>query len=398
MALDTAKESYNAQEQAQAVLKSLEEELKEKQLVQERLVLIDTALKQSLESEKELLAQYDVHKVRFSQAQFQKVEMEKIRYKSDHLAKVIEEEVRAIRLQVTTWRQVLRRQRSEGSTTSYEEEREQVQRELNNLQLLGAQKLKLREEELLKKEALRAHVQKLTDAHILELAALDREAQNVTHSLKTAQLKQQELTQKCLLKTKELEELTTRLSTMKSSAQPSNDDTISLYEKMLEHRKGYYHTFISRANSLKSLLAGILQKKQLVTSSEQPVCPLCEQVTDRDHLTHKFTREENLRTHQLTRLTQVCTALKAALIIEHTNLEVLKKNREYQQVLQVQLIELEKQCQKGLLEGELLNKELIAVGDAFALYTQQLQTLSAQRSLLVESFEKRAPRYHLSHP
>ncbi len=105
---------------------------------------------------------------------------------------------------------------------------------------------------------------------------------------------------------------------MKSGILPSNDDAISHHEKMLERRKGYYHSFISRANSLKSLIASILQKKQLVTSSEQPVCPLCEQITDRDHLTQKFTREEKLRTHQLTRLTEVCTTLKSALIAEHT--------------------------------------------------------------------------------
>ncbi len=394
LALDTAKEAHNVQEQAAATLKNLEDALKEKQTIQEQLNLINATLLQFLEKEKALRADYEGHAKQVAQAQLQKIAAEKMLFKQEHLAKRIEEEISTIRTQARTWREVLRKQRSEQAV-SPEQEREQLQKELHTLQGLGAQKLKLKEEVLLKREALRAHTQKLIDAHKQELEKVDRDLQSVAHALATTQVHHADLVKKSALKTKELEELTVQLQTLKNRVQPPNEALIISQEKQLERKKSYYHAFTSRAQSLKATIASILQKKQLVESSEQAVCPLCEQITDKDHLTQKFSQEEKLRSHQINRLSQVCISLKALLMQEHSELEALKKNRELQQILHVQLLELERQAQKSLSEGEALGKELAAAATLITQYTEQAQVHTAHRTALVEAFEK-APHDTLS--
>lgn len=390
LANDQSKEALTLQEQAQQAIKAFEEELKEKPLVQERLTHVEHALQKALTLEEDIKKDYELYRTRLTQAQLHKMEAEKMQFKQDHLAKLLEEETKNIREQANTWRTVLRRQRAEVGSVSLDQEYERVQEQLSSLRIRGAQKLKTSEALLIKKEALRSHTQQRFDAHKQELESLDRTIHSAELAFKAAQLRHQELTQQSMLKTKELEEVTAQIVALKQQAQPLNEALIRDQEKHLEKRKSYYHAFISRANSLKTTLSNIIQKKLLITSSEQAVCPLCEQVTDRDQLTHKFSKEEALRTHQLSRLSQVCSALKDALIQEHSTLESLKKNREQQQMLSVQLIELEKNAQKSLKEGELLSKELASAYELIIASTTHHKELAAQRTLMIEAFEKQS--------
>jgi exonuclease SbcC len=388
LAQDKVKESQTAQEQTQNMLKSLEEELKEKRAVQEQLIQSKETLQQLLDKEKVLHLEYENHTRLVAQAQLQKLELEKILFKHDHLAQKIEDELTIIRSNVKTWREVQKKQKHEPSSLLLEQERELLQKELHTFQLMGAKKLKLREELLLKREALRSHLQQITDTHAKELETLDREIHRVAHELKTAQHTCLELAKKSSHKTKELDLLTAQLIDLKKNIQPLNEALIATLEKQLERGKSYYHSFISRAQSLKSSLEGILQKKVLITASEQAVCPLCEQNADKDHLINKLMREESLHTHQRNRLNRVCSSLKNHLTQEHSRLEALKKNREYQQVLQAQLTELEKQSQKEQSEVELIKQELQTFDSLSNTFTIQAQELALKRSTLIKNFNK----------
>ena len=389
LAMDTVNETNAAKDQATALRERFSEELKEKQRVQEQLTTIENGLKQLEAKEKELTTQYELHKKNLAEAQKQKVEVEKIRFKQTHLAQALEEDLKQIRTQFSQWRSIAKKQRSSKAMPHLEKERQGVQTALNNMQLLAAKKIKLKEEFLSKKEVLRALTQELENVHKLTLAELEKKSHACGIALKTAQTKQQELTTKQTKAQQEQKELTTLLASKKTSKEVT-PDLIATHEKKLERRKGFYHGFVSKAQSLKTTLSSLVQKVQLITAADQAVCPLCEQVTDKEMLTHKFNREQHLRTHQLQRLTTVCSTLKPTLIQEHQSLEALKKQREQHQVVKAQISELEKQLHKSLAESEILTKELSATQQQIQLLQKQEQELLVEKQRLEVQYQQQA--------
>ena len=384
LALDTAKDALLDKEHAEALLVPLQEELKEKPLVYERLKTIEEALTSILEREKDIQEQYLIHKQSSQQVSSSKIEAEKIRFQQHHLARLVEEEYNQIRTYVRTWRDVARKQRTESSLPNDEKERQTVQEELSSMQLLATAKLKLKEEYLIKREALREQVQKILDMHRNALEKIDRQDHEVELALKNTLVKQEEIAKKSSRKTQELENLSTLLAQqMNQSFDPSS--TIENQEKNLERRKAYYHTFISKAQSLKTVLEELAQKKQLINSAEEAQCPLCEQVTDREKLAQKFSREERIKSHQLKRLTSVCSSLKASLLHEHAALEALKKQRELLSVHKAQFTEREKQHQTILIETQDLAKELADVTGTITSLAQRKELINKERQVIIIS-------------
>lgn len=387
LALDKVREAQGAQEHAQALVRTLEEELKEKKSFTEQLQSVSGHLQVLQEKEKLVVAESAAHDLLIGEAKRQSMEAEKVRFKQSHLAQRLEQELATIRTHVRTWREILKKQRARPTLLTLEQERTHLQNELTTLRLLGAKKVQLKEEILIKQEALRIHMHEKSTLHRQELETLDRGLQSESHSLDTARLKKEELTQRISQHLSELDRVQSKYQLLKNSLQPLQAELIVTREKILERRKSYYHRFITQAQSLKSTLADIQQKKQLVDSAEQAQCPLCEQLTDKEHLSHKFKREEQLRTHQLGRLSRVCTTLKSQLTVEHANLELLKKSDAEQQILRPQLMELDQQIAKEQSTVDLLKKESRAVDIVIATHTTQLNTLKIVRAQRVEEFE-----------
>jgi exonuclease SbcC len=387
LALDKAREAQGAQEHMQSLVSTLQEELKEKKSLAEQLQSITGHLQHLQEKEKKVLAESAAHESLIAEIKRQSMEVEKVRFKQSHLAQRLEQELLTIRTQVRTWREILKKQRTKPTLLTLEQERTDLQNKLNTLRLLGAKKVQLKEEILLKQEALRIHKHEKNTIHGHELETLDRRLLSESHSLETAHLKKEELTQRTLQHLSELNRVQSKYELLQKSLLPLQAELIVTREKRLERRKSYYHRFITQAQSLKSTLADIVQKKQLVDSAEQAQCPLCEQLTNRDYLSHKFKREEHLRSHQLARLSRVCTTLKSQLTTEHTDLEFLKKSEAEQQILRSQRIELEQQITKEQLAVDLLEKESRMVVIVIATHTEQLNTLKIMRAKQVEEFE-----------
>ena len=391
LAMDKAKDALIDKEQAQAILLPLEEELKEKVLVHERLKTIEEALTNLQEREKDLQIEYLNHKKRSQQASSIKVEAEKILFKQDHLARLVEQEYSHIRSGVETWRTITRKQRTESPSTNNERERQKVQEELFKVQMYASQKLKLKDEYLIKREALREGIQKILDTQKSVLEKLDRQAHGIDLSLKNALLRQEEFAKKRNLKTKELDELALLLS-QRGMPETNQSALIAIHEKNLERRKAYYHTFISNAQAFKTQLEDLTQKQHLINSAHEAICPLCEQITDKEKLAKKFVLQEKIKSHQLKRLTTVCSSLKAALLSEHASLENLKKEREHLSVQTAQKTEREKQHQALLIETMELTKELVDLSDSLVKLAEQKELIHKEREkLLLSQTENKDP-------
>ncbi len=381
LAMDIINQTVAEKTHIMAVKERYTEQLKEKSTVIEQLTATEKALKQHDATEKELTAHYEAHKKKLQEAHQQKTEIEKIRFKQTHLAQALDEELKTIRSHFFTWRAIAKKQRTSQSAPQLEKERQEVQKELSELQILAAKKITLKEEFLTKKETLNSLLHQQESVHKQAVAELEKQAHALEVAVKTVTGQEQELIKKQQNLHNEEKELSTLVAKKKQEALHITPDQIAVHEKKLERRKGFYHGFVSKAHTLKSTLASLIQKIQLITSAEQAVCPVCEQVTDKEMLTSKFTKEQHLKNHQLQRLTAVCTTMKPTLIEEHTHLEALKKQREEQQIRQAQLVELEKQRQKQ-------QTMLLELAQNFADIRQQKQKLLQEQQQLLAARQR----------
>lgn len=149
-------------------------------------------------------------------------------------------------------------------------------------------------------------------------------------------------------------------------------------EKHLDRRKTYYHHFVARGNQLTQELTGLHQKKHLGSTTNEPVCPLCEQALSgsrKKFLYDKFSHEENFRSHQITRLKRIIPELKIILVNQHKNLEELKKQ-------QAELVRLQDQQNYTNNQIKILEKEL---NDLEQSKTQLNLAYTQQKSALIHS-------------
>ena len=161
-----------------------------------------------------------------------------------------------------------------------------------------------------------------------------------------------------------------------------SEESIVRAEKALERKKSYYHSFVSRAQSLANQLTALSQKKVLVSSTDQARCPLCDQPADKASLCSTLEAEEKHYTHQRTRLTAIITTLKAVLIKEHESLQELKAARDREKLMVVKKEELEKQKIKLAAERvELSNTATTHQDLIFSLHTQKEELLKEQQAL-----------------
>lgn len=388
LALDKAKEALTQKELGKVSLERIKTELEEKPRITEQLNLIGTTLVEHQKKEEEIHATLAQLKIKAAALANQKAHYEKIEFQKSHLENMLKDLVCRITDDVGTYRRILHKTFTQNHTT-YEHERLLLQEELQKMQFLAAQKIELTQIYTAKQEALNGFVQTLQDQYRKSREKLQLAEHSVDVTLASATQKARELEKKKALNEQHLRSLTNEILLLSKEAGLTPDAAQhTTIEKRFERRKAFYHTFISKAQTLNSQLTALEHKKKLTHDSNEAQCPLCEQeVRDKDRLIKKFETQESLLKHQLTRLTALIVELKKALIEDHAALEEAKKRAEHQKMVQVKIAELEKNKERYLIEiGSLIGEEQVHSSLLLQLKGKKEEVIGESKALN-ESFQ-----------
>jgi len=389
-ALTISKDAGTKKEYIRSTLTHLEEELSAKQLLEDTLSATEERLATLHRHDETLRHDYENHTHLFTDLQKRKIEIEKTLFKREQIEKKLEEELFEIRTASTTWRSILYKQRSISSADALEKEHDSVQKELTALQFVGAQKLKLTEEFLLKRETLRSYLQQRESNYIQARESMDRDLQNRATHLATLHKNLEIAETRLHKKEHEIKEQTFLLTVKKQSTKIPDSNEVLIREKAFERKKAYYHSFQARLQSLKNALEAIYTKQQFLGASEtnETECPLCKQLTQKEKLITQFNHEEHSKKHQIDRLVRVCTSLHALLITEHKLLKKLKVLQEESRIATVQITDLEKQLEKEHFDHEELKKEVLSLNDQKLSHEKLFEEAQKKRADFATSFLK----------
>lgn len=360
-ALDKVKEANNLKEISSARLERLKTELSNQPQITEQLTAIDQALAACAGKETDVRTNLNQLMIQNQLIAQQKAQFAQTSFQITHLEKSIALEKEQILSEAARWRHIAREQRNQKEYASIEKEQQSLQKELQEIQIVAARKMQLKEEWLTKKEAARQCITHLLDSYkgSHETALLTK--QRIDMQCKSAQEKIQELTKKqTMLKTDRAQLIVEQEKLEKLTHTSSSDDldAFAKAEAAFERRKAAYHAFLSKSQTLSQNRASVEQKKQLIETADQAQCPLCEQNADKEHLHRKFEASDRLYKHQLERVQRVIGLLKTSLIAEHAALELLKKKGEEHRIACIKKEELGKQVMRVSDELGALEKEL----------------------------------------
>ena len=390
LALDKVREAQIAKEHSAQTVERLNEEIALTPRILEQLKEAETALSSVFEQETALQVQLEEFKRKMQLITVQKNSIEKLSFQKQHLENSLAVYNRTIIEAATAWRKFLHEQRTALAQVDVEKERTILQGELQQLQILAARKIELKEEYLIKKDALKQYIQVIKDRFKQAEEQAILKEQSLLITLKNVQ----DALQLIEGKKKNLEAEYTRLDTELTSLQVMSisEESISHAEKTLERKKSYYHIFVTKAQSLTSQLSALSQKKLLVSSTDQARCPLCDQPADKESLCATFEIDEKRYTHQRTRLTRIIGQLKAILINEHEKLQELKTAREREKLTVVKKEGLEIQKIKLAAERTELTITATAHQDQIIALHAQKEEILKERTALQKAQEQSRDR------
>lgn len=409
-ALERMKEEETAQAQFSHIIHHLKERVIKKTIFTQQLQELEKKIFQLFQDEELLQKQRDQHVQKSSYLQEQA--HKKIRVEQE--CEYVQKNFLAARDQLLKERSSVRSLRTQMRIITpllSEQQREILQRELLTLEE-QQKELYSAQESLLKLHSSHANlVQEITADYHKELAgkttaqqASEIHVKNITKNIEEQAaliIKKQEA---CMLYEKELKALGCTVEALERD--------IALQEKTIERKKQFYHTWISRANTITQTIKELEQKKILACSDQSPTCPLCEQSLSekkKQALHKKFEQEERIKIHQKKRFCKLIPTLKDNLIELHarlvhgqkirTNLHDLLTQRD---LVKKELDELQKLHAQTQAQQQKISESLKTAQHDVTLFEQNKQSFFSgyasyqQSQKEIETIEKRkaACSYH----
>ncbi|KKP29608.1 MAG: Exonuclease SbcC [candidate division TM6 bacterium GW2011_GWF2_30_66] len=148
-------------------------------------------------------------------------------------------------------------------------------------------------------------------------------------------------------------------------------------ENQFEKRKAHYQAYIAQGNLVKKELDALEQKHNLSQDQDCPSCPLCEQnlsASRKKFLQTKFATQKIFYTHRLARLARIIKDLKQILITQNETIKTLKTAQEKNKILQVQLLELDKNIKLIDQDFEKINLNLTEIKNSQKIICKNIDT------------------------
>ncbi|MBA3751831.1 SMC family ATPase [Candidatus Dependentiae bacterium] len=357
VALDKAKDSVQLKEQGLHTMERLQHDLKHIVPTKEQLATLEGALGTVTTQEALLQTELKAIELKKQALTTQKNEIEKINFQRLHLEKTITEQIQKILENASAWRIRAREHRSQGNYSLLEKERAELQKELQNRQVLASERLLLKEQYLAKKELIRQFVHKVQEQYKQAHDTLKLSEQTIELTLKATHEKEQELSKRKTVYERELVALQTTINSLSTTIDKPYKKNLKEKEDQAERRNAYYHRFTTKAQALITHLATIEHKQKLIHTAEHAVCPLCDQRADKEDLFSKFSHQQKLYQHQLIRLSSCIKTLTIRLAEDNEQITQLKTRVADQQAALTKITELEKQKAQRTIDKKNIETE-----------------------------------------
>ncbi len=157
---------------------------------------------------------------------------------------------------------------------------------------------------------------------------------------------------------KEAEDIKKEIESFEINIKKLDENYFEKIEKQFEKRKNFYQQLIAKGNLLKSELITLQQKQKLSVDEQNPSCPLCEQnlsASRKKFLKSQFTKQEKFLNHRLKRISKIIQKLKEILLVQHQEIDNLKKVIENNKLNQIKLIDSKKNQEKINFQMKSLN-------------------------------------------
>lgn len=158
-----------------------------------------------------------------------------------------------------------------------------------------------------------------------------------------------------------------------------------------EKRKAFYQSIVQKGNWLKTMLAEFDHKKNTIHATNNPSCPLCEQVLTikrKQFLQNQLSHQELLVKQRIGRISTIIKKLKDLLYAQHQELE--RYTLENQQTNQQKVLFEEYTKRKLMLAQEqtTIDQEIILLNEQAILNAKELSVAQAGMALLQKETER----------
>lgn len=322
----------------------LEQELSQKQIIEESLESAIQKLMQIASREKELASNHEQLEKQVAILSQKKQEVALQTFQQQQLIHDQNSLKQQLAEQLYQWRSIHKQRLANTDYAGNEGQKKQLLDVIKHHQQTLQDQLKLKHELLNQKEIAARLSQEFLEMKAREInekkIAIERLRAEKDHLEKTIRDTKISQTRTQELITKALEEI--------SQASKKIPETITDFthiERQFEKRKEYYQRWIAQANMISAELVALNQKNKLVHDEESPSCPLCEQnlsASRKRFLKKKFEDDMFFLKHRFARLSMLIKKLKAILFEQHTNLEQIKKQTTENQITLLKIEELGK--------------------------------------------------------
>jgi exonuclease SbcC len=152
-----------------------------------------------------------------------------------------------------------------------------------------------------------------------------------------------------------------------------------------EKRRVFYQVLVQRGNSTYEELEEIKRKINLTHDSENPSCPLCEQVLTikrKQFLSGKFETHESFLLHRFERIKHMLPKLKGLLIEDNKEIAQLKEQHEAYQKLKLHKENLEKIIDECTSKSASLQKNCEEIKAKKLLLEEEIKKLEVKHAAL----------------
>lgn len=322
----------------------LEQELAQKQTIDESLGNAVTKLEELAAREKELGTQQKHLAENATTLLQKKQELALHAFQQKQLFTEQSSLQNQLREQFHQWRLINKQRWANIDYCLIEAQKKQILDSIKNHQQILQGQLKLKQEHLSQKErhsrfCQEFHEKKAHDINEKKLA-IERLRVEKDHLEKTVKETQLAHTRNQETIAKIVEEITPQTKKVPETL----SDTAPI-EKQFEKRKEHYQRWIAQANMINAELGALSQKNKLVHDEESPSCPLCEQnlsASRKRFLKSKFESDIAFLKHRFAQLSSLIKKLKTILVEQHAQLEQIKKQQNEYQVTTLKIEELGK--------------------------------------------------------
>jgi DNA repair protein SbcC/Rad50 len=385
-ALDKVNEAHATQQLCQPLVEQLTQEVSQKKVLDEEINATESLLSINLQKTEltQKAQQESVQKL--SKISHLKAELSHASSQQSQLISRLQIEIDALKSAYNSWRTIQTKTRK---NTVPQDDYQQLQQELSRVQTLASHKIKMSEELLLKREMMQQWYQTVREHLKGNVDQNEKQRHRYEVELATLAQKKTDLQSKQTSLKNEAQELIKMATHEKERIlSESQLEMIKTLEKLIERRKAYFHTFASKASALSNQRESIEQKERLVGQLERPLCPLCEQETDRAALVLKFEKEKKLVVHRLERLTKIGKTLKERLLENRAAYDLLKKQESEGSIAQAHIAQIENKIGGNTTQEQTVLKELNELTVRAAELLSSKDSLSKEGLRLKEALEK----------